>query len=89
MHKMLRKGVFSFAEKKILTYRAAINVTSGDNLGLGLLPHSTYSPGLATSTFFLFPGRKEKLKGTRLQDEADFLFERKCEIQWLLFTKTF
>jgi histone-lysine N-methyltransferase SETMAR len=66
------KGVFLLYDN-VPAHSSVIACQTAGDCGYQMLPHPPYSPELAPSDFFLFPGLKSSLKGCRFGDDNDVI----------------
>jgi len=68
----LRRGVL-FHQDNAPAHTSSPALAAIRNAGFELLRHPPYSPDLAPSDFYLFPKRKEFMKGRRFADDEDVI----------------
>lgn len=69
---LLSKGVFLLHDNAP-AHSSVVACQTARDCGYQILPHPPYSPDLAPSDFFLFPGLKSSLRGRRFGDDNDVI----------------
>ena len=80
MRRKLTKGVLLLHDN-VPAHRALVAENSARNCGFEILEHPPYSPDLAPSDFYLFPGVKKEVFASngKVMDAVDEFFEGKEE----------